>query len=353
MRILKNVRLNGKPTDIGVENGKIAAIGASLGEGRDFGGLNIYPGLIDIHSHGCIGYDTMDEENHLGEMAEYLLSEGTTTWYPTTMTMSREDIVRATSRPTFYEGGANIPGFHMEGPFINEKYKGAQNRDYISCPDMSLLDECGPIKMVTLAPELDGSMEFISKCPAVVSLGHTDTDYATAREAFERGARCLTHTYNAMPGIHHRAPGPIGAASDTDGVYAQLITDGVHIHPSSVRMLVSIMGEDRVIIISDGIRATGLADGEYSFGGQPISVKGGVALTEDGKLAGSTSTLFACVKKMVEFGYPVGRAVKMASENPARLMGLNKGKIEVGYDADFILTDDSFNLKYSIARGEF
>ena len=156
-----------------------------------------------------------------------------------------------------------------------------------------------------------------------------------------------------MPGIHHRAPGPIGAAADSEGVFAQIITDGVHIHPSAVRMLVSIMGEDRVIIISDGIRATGLSDGEYMFGGQPITVKGGVALTEDGKLAGSTATLFDCVKKMTEFGYSRETSVKMASENPARLMGLNKGKIEIGYDADFILTDEAFNLKYSIARGEF
>ena len=353
MKILKNVRLHGELTDIAVENGKIAKIGKDLGDGKDFEGLKIYPGLIDIHSHGCIGYDTMDEENHLDEMADYYLEHGTTTWYPTTMTMSREDIIRATSRNIDLGHGANIPGFHMEGPFINPKYKGAQNGDYIFAPNMELFRACPNVKMVSLAPELPHSKAFIEECPAVVSIGHTDADYETALGAFRAGAKCLTHTFNAMNGIHHRAPGPIGAASDFEGAYAQLITDGMHIAPASVRMLVKIMGEDRVIIISDSMCATGLADGEYMFGGQPIDVVDGVARIKAGNLAGSTTTLFGCVKAMISFGYPEETAVKMATENPARLMGLNKGRIEVGYDADFILVDDDFNLKYSIARGEF
>ena len=353
MKVLKNVRLGGKTVDIAVKDGKIAEIGENLGEGKDFGGLKIYPGLIDIHSHGCIGYDTMDEENHLEQMADRYLACGTTTWYPTTMTMSREDIIKATSRNINFGHGANIPGFHMEGPFINPKYKGAQNGDYIFAPNMDLFNACPNIKMVTIAPELPHSKEFIQNCPAVVSIGHTDADYETALGAFKTGAKCLTHTFNAMNGIHHRAPGPIGAASDFEGAYAQLITDGMHIAPASVRMLVKIMGEDRVIIISDSMCATGLEDGEYMFGGQPIDVKDGVARIKAGNLAGSTTTLFGCVKAMISFGYPEEVAVKMATENPARLMGLNKGKIEVGYDADFILVDDDFNLKHSIARGEF
>ena len=351
MKLLKNLSLDGRTVDIAVENGKIVNIGRLGGEGEDFGGAKVYPGLIDTHSHGCIGYDTM--EGNLPEMADWQLSRGVTTWYPTTMTMSEEDIIAATHRDIDFGHGANIPGFHMEGPFINKKFKGAQNEEYILAPSMELFNKCKNIKTVTIAPEAEGSEEFIKNCPAIVSLGHTDADYDTASRAFSLGARKLTHTYNVMPGIHHRAPGPIGAGSDAEGVYAELICDGKHIHPSAVKMLIKIFGEDRVILVSDSMRATGLGDGEYSFGGQKITVADGMALTEEGKLAGSTSTLFDCVRKAISFGIPEKTAVKMASENPARLMGLNKGKIEVGYDADLIIVDEGFNLIKAIARGEF
>lgn len=351
MKIIKNVRLYGKITDIGIENGKIAEIGENLGNGQDFGGAKIYPGLIDIHSHGCVGCDTMDSE--LGEMADWELLHGVTTWYPTTMTMSEEDIIKATKRDINLGHGANIPGFHMEGPFINKKYKGAQNEAFILPPSMELFNKCENIKKVTIAPEVEGSEEFIKNCPAVVSLGHTDADYDTCMKAFKAGAKSLTHTYNVMPGIHHRSPGPIGAGSDSEGVFAELICDGKHIHPSAVRMLIKIFGKDRITLVSDSMRAAGLGDGVYSFGGQKTVVKDGTALTEEGKLAGSTSSLFDCVRVAISFGIPEEDAVKMASENPAREMGLNKGKIEVGYDADFIIVDDDFNLIKAIARGEF
>ena len=351
MKILKNVSLYGKTTDIAVENGKISAIGNLSGEGVDFGGARIFPGLIDTHSHGCIGLDTM--EGGLEEMADFQLSRGVTTWYPTTMTMSEEDIIAATRRDINFGHGANIPGFHMEGPFINKKFKGAQNEAYILPPSMELFNKCKNIKTVTIAPEVEGSEEFIKNCPAVVSIGHTEANYDTAMRAFELGAKKLTHTYNVMPGIHHRAPGPIGAGSDSESVYAELICDGKHVHSSAVKMLIKIFGEDRIILISDSMRATGLGDGEYSFGGQKVIVKNGTALTEGGNLAGSTSTLFDCVKVAISFGIKAETAVKMASENPARLMGLSKGKIEVGYDADFIIVDDDFNLIKAIARGQF
>ena len=235
MKIIKNVNLYGKITDIGVENGKIAKIGSLSGEGEDFGGARIFPGLIDVHSHGAINFDTMDAK--LDEMADWELSRGVTTWYPTTMTMSREDIIAATSVNINLGHGANIPGFHMEGPFINAKYKGAQHEGYIIPPSMELFNACKNIKKVTVAPEVAGAMEFIKECPAVVSVGHTDADYDTCIEAFKCGAKSITHTYNVMPGIHHRAPGPIGAAADTEGVYCELICDGFHVHPSAVRML--------------------------------------------------------------------------------------------------------------------
>lgn len=351
MKIIKNVTLYGKRVDIGVENGRIAAIGTLSGEGTDFGGAKIYPGLIDVHSHGTIGRDTMDAR--LDEMADWELMNGVTTWYPTTMTMSEADIVAATSVNIDLGHGANIPGFHMEGPFINVKYKGAQNEEYIIPPSMELFNKCKNIKKVTVAPETEGAMEFIEKCPAVVSLGHTDADYETCMEAFRRGAKSLTHTYNVMPGIHHRAPGPIGAGSDSEGVFAELICDGKHIHPSAVKMLIKIFGKDRIIFVSDSMCATGLPDGEYMFGGQKTIVKDQTARTVTGNLAGSTSSLFECVRTAISFGIPEEDAVKMASENPARSMGLNKGKIEVGYDADFIIVDNDFNLIKAIVRGEF
>ena len=351
MKILKNVMLRGNITDITVDGGKIISLEKTDKPGVDFKGNKIYPGLIDIHIHGCIGYDTM--EGGLAEMSDWLLENGTTAWYPTTMSMSEADIVKATSQNIDVGHGASILGFHMEGPFINKKYKGAMNEKYIIAPSKELLAKCKNVKRITLAPEIEGSSEFIKDCALQVSIGHTDTDYETAKGAFRAGATSITHTYNVMPGIHHRAPGPIGAGFDTDGVFAELISDGVHIHPSAVRMLVKMYGADRVILVSDSMRAAGLSDGEYEFGGQTMTVKNSVALTENGNLAGSTATLFYCVKQAISFGIKEEDAVKMATENPARLMKLNKGKIEVGYDADFIIVDKDFNLVKAIARGEF
>lgn len=350
MKIIKNVKLNGQITDIGVEDGVIAAIGKLDGEGEDFGGAEIYPGLIDIHTHGCVGKDTMEAE--LEEMSLHMLKVGTTTWYPTTMTMSEEDIIRATEVDITKVGGANIPGFHLEGPFINVTYKGAQNEKYVIPPTMELVKKCKNVKRITLAPEIEGALEFIKSCDTTVSIGHSTCDYDTAMAAFKNGAKSLTHTYNCMSPLHHRAPGPIPAGAES-GAYAELICDGIHVHPAMVRLLVKLYGEDKVILISDSMRAAGLNDGVYDLGGLPITVKSGVALTENGKLAGSTTNVFACVKNAIAFGISKDAAVKMATENPARLMGLTtKGKIEVGYDADFIIVDDQFNLIRAIARGE-
>ena len=347
-KILKNANLYGETVDIIIEDGVFAFIGKTEEDGEDVHGLKIYPGLIDIHTHGVNGVDTMDSE--LAEMSRYYLAHGTTTWYPTTMTMSEEDIIKACHANTVIEGGANIPGFHMEGPFINIKYKGAQNGKYVIPPSMELFNKCEHIKIVTVAPEVEGSLEFIRECPAVVALGHTEADYDLAMAAFKAGAKCLTHTFNVMPSIHHRKPGPVPAGADADA-YAQLICDGVHVHPSVVRMLVKLYGTDRVVLISDSMRATGLGDGVYDLGGQAITVTDGKAYTDGGNLAGSTATLFDCVKCAIAFGIPEADAVKMASEVPANLMGINKGKIQVGYDADYIIVDGDFNLVTAYASG--
>ena len=351
MKIVKNVRHKGEIVDIAVEGGKIVGIGKYEGEGVDFGGNKIYPGLIDTHSHGLFGMDTMDAD--YTEMAKLYLKGGTTTWYPTTMTVSADAIIKSTKANIKVEGGANIPGFHLEGPFINAKYKGAQNEKYVINPTLDLLRRAELVKKITVAPESDGAIDFIKKCPCVVSIGHTDTDYNTAKAAFEAGAKCLTHTFNCMPGMHHRNPGPIPAGAEA-GAYAELICDGVHVHPAMVRLLVSMYGTDRIILISDSVRPCGLGDGIYELGGLETKVVDGKAYTMGGNLAGSTSMLIDCVRCAIKFGIAEEDAVKMATENPARLMGLDtKGKIEVGMDADFIIVDDEFGLVASVARGEF
>ena len=354
MKLIKNVKHKNKLVSIAIEDGRIKDIISAECDcyadapSVDFGGAKIYPGLIDIHSHGAIGIDTMDAT--LNELAKFYLSQGTTTWYPTTMTMSHEDILRSLVAECDGEG-ANIPGFHLEGPYINPDCCGAQDPRYAILPTIEDFKTYPSVKLVTIAPELDGAIEFIKKCDAVVCLGHTAASYDEAKLAFDAGAKCLTHTFNAMNGIHHRAPGPIPAGAEC-GAYAQLICDGIHIHPSVIRMLVALYGTDRVILISDSMCATGLSDGVYGLGGQAVTVKDGKATLANGAIAGSSVTLFECVRRAVSFGIDEESAFKMASENPARMMGLNKGKIEIGYDADFVIVDESLSLLRAIARGE-
>ena len=349
-QIFKNALIDGKMLDIKTENGKIIGIGIFDAEGYDLGGLSVFPGLVDIHTHGCIGYDTMDG-GHLDEMSGYLAKNGVTAWFPTTMTMDMETVQNVVNADIAPNCGAEVCGFHMEGPYIAVSRKGAQNAEYIKNPDIEEFKKLKNISLVTVAPELEGSMEFIKECDAVVCIGHTDADYDCSCRAMDCGARCLTHTFNAMPPLSHREPGPVGAAIDKNA-YVQVISDGLHIHKSVVMMLYRTFGADRMVLISDSMRATGLSDGEYDLGGQPITVKNSVARTSDGTLAGSTSTLLQCVKKAIEFGIPVNDAFKMASQTPSELMHLNKGRIEVGYDADFIAFDDDFNLKLCVIGGE-
>ena len=348
--IYKNADINGVLTDIEVEDGKIKYIGKLSADGFDLCQNRVFPGLCDTHSHGMIGYDTMDGDG-LIKMSQYLARNGVTSWLPTTMTMDMDTIKAVVNNNMPKTDGAQILGFHMEGPYISPKHKGAQNEKFIKCPDTDEFNSLKHIKKITIAPELSGSMEFIRNCDAVVSLGHTDADYECASEAFRNGARCLTHTFNAMMPLHHRNPGPIGAAIDNDG-YVEVICDGLHIHKSVIKMLYRTFGRDRMILISDSMRATGLDDGEYEFGGQMITVKDSVARTQEGAIAGSTTNLMGCVRKAIEFGIPIDDAFKMASNTPATLIGVNKGRLEAGYDADFIAVDDKLNVVHTVIMGE-
>ena len=206
-------------------------------------------------------------------------------------------------------------------------------------------------KIVTIAPELPGSEEFIRAAVsqgACVAIGHTDCDYATAARAFAAGAACLTHTCNAMPPLLHREPGPIGAAM-MHGGYAQVIADGIHLHPAMVMALYRMFGRERMILISDSIRAAGLPDGQYDLGGQAVTVKDGQArLTVNGALAGSTTPLLTVVQRAISFGIPARDAFAMASETPATMLGLNKGRLDVGYDADLLLCTPAYELKEAL-----
>lgn len=341
--IYKN--LNNGTLDIVTEDGKITYLGKTPEDGIDLNGKNVYAGLVDVHSHGCIGHDVMDGAEGFYEMLKFQASHGVTSWLATTMTVDMENIKAVVNAELpIGEGIANCIGFHAEGPYISAKYKGAQNEKYIKAPDLAEFSELKNVKMVTIAPELDGAEDFIKNCNCVVSLGHTDCDYDTAIKAINSGASCLTHTFNAMPAIHHRNPGPIGAAAEKE-IYAQVICDGLHIHKAAILMLYKIFGSDKMVLISDSMRATGMPNGEYDLGGLNIIVKDGAARLADGTLAGSTATLFDCVKKAIEFGIPQADAFKMASETPANLLGLtNKGRLEIGADADFITVDENINL---------
>lgn len=347
--IYKNAYIDGKTIDIEVIGGKISFIGKTDKDGFDLKNRKVFAGLADIHSHGCMGFDTMDG-NHLDEMCEFMAKNGVTSWLPTTMTMDMCTIKSVVNGEIPNSKGAEILGYHLEGPYISAKYKGAQNEKYIIPPDINEFEKLENIKMVTVAPELENAFDFIEKCKAVVAIGHTDCDYECAKEAIKLGAKCLTHTFNAMPPIHHRKPGPIGAAFD-ENIFVQVICDGIHIHQSVIRMLYKMFGAERMILISDSMRATGLSDGEYEFGGQKICVKNSVARTQDGAIAGSTSTLLNCVKKAMEFGISENDAFKMASQTPCELLGIKKGKIEVGYDADFIVLDDDYNVIHTVIDG--
>ncbi|MBR4761395.1 MAG: amidohydrolase family protein, partial [Clostridia bacterium] len=248
--------------------------------------------------------------------------------------------------------GANVLGFHIEGPYISAKKAGAQDTQFIRKPDIEEYRQLKNVKMVTIAPEVPGAIEFIGLCDAICSIGHTDCDYDTAISAIDAGANCLTHTFNAMPPMLHRAPGPIGAAIEK-GIYAQLICDGLHVAKGAVWSLYKALGAERVCLISDSISPAGLCDGEYKSGGLSVTLKGGECRLENGTLAGSTSFLLDCVKCAIKFGIPEADAFKMATETPARLLGVNKGKIEVGYDADIIVLDDNYNLINTVIGGVF
>ena len=258
-------------------------------------------------------------------------------------------------------GGADLCGINLEGPFLSYEKKGAQNGDWLRNPDAELLRRLiaasnGLVKLVSVAPELPGAIDFIESVgeEVTVSLAHTTADYDTAMKAFRAGARQVTHLFNAMPPFSHRAPGVVGAALDTPGCMVELICDGVHIHPSVVRAVFRMFGAERVILISDSMRAAGMPDGQYTLGGQDVTVRGRHATLADGTLAGSVTDLMGCLQTAVSMGIPMAAAVRAAAVNPARAIGAYSrvGSLESGKLANLAILNRDYSLRTVIFRGE-
>ncbi|GAB6116718.1 N-acetylglucosamine-6-phosphate deacetylase [Thermoanaerobacter brockii subsp. lactiethylicus] len=357
--------------DLLISEGKISNIGKNLStddvEIIDVEGKKIVPGFIDIHIHGGVGYDTMNATYEaLNAISIHLAKHGVTSFCATTMTMDVPYILNALKNinETMKKGtgGAQILGAYVEGPFISKEHKGAQDEKYIIQPDKELFDKFlevsgDNIKVVALAPEKDpdGSfVEHVTKKGVKVSLGHTNATYEEMKNGVDHGATIAVHTYNGMKGLHHREPGALGEVFLDDRIYSEVISDFIHTHPASVKILIKIKGTDKVILISDAMPACGLGDGEYIFGGQKVLVKEGVAKLENGSLAGSTLTLDKALANITFLGVPLFEACKMASLNPAKAIGVDnrKGSIKVGKDADIVVLNNDLTVYMTIIEGK-
>lgn len=334
-------------------------------------GRYIMPGLVDTHFHGCAGYDFCDgTAEAMQAIGSYEMTHGITTICPATMTLAEDTLkgicsacAEAVEQEVLKEG---IPfkdvlkGIYLEGPFISMEKKGAQNPAYVRKADLEMLKELqqaakGLIRIVVIAPETEGAMECIRAGRDLFrfSIAHTCADYDTAMEAIKEGAAHVTHLYNAMPPFTHRKPGVIGAAAEDERTMAELICDGIHIHPSVVKSTFKLFGADRMILISDSMMATGMEDGEYALGGQPVQVKGNLATLADGTIAGSATNLYDCMKKAIEMGVPKEDAVRAATRNPAVAVGIEDecGILQAGRKADILISDKNFTLCEVIKSG--
>lgn len=363
---------------------KIISIGEPLDGAKIIDAENnfVAPGFINIHIHGAAGVDTMDDDlNALKKFAEFLPSAGVTSFLPTTMTMPLEKIYRALERIRLgknFSHGAKILGAHVEGPFISKKFKGAQAEENILPADFSLIKNfVDVIKIITVAPEEIGtrneglgtrvlnqspvpspqSLDFIDRClekNIIVSIGHSAATYEEAIAAIARGANHVTHLFNAQSGLHHRKPGVVGAALDSNAT-VELITDNVHVHPAAQRIVAKIKPRSEIILITDSCRACGVGDGLSELGGQKVFVKGNVATLADGTLVGSVAKMNEVLKNFcANTKLDVAAGVELVTKNPAvKLKIFDKlGSLEVGKAADITLFDDDFNIKKTFVGGK-
>jgi len=352
--------------DIVIRDGFFAEKEVEGDEVLDGEGCYAIPGLVDVHFHGCVGADFCDgTPEAIATIAKYEASQGITTIVPATMTLSEEELMKIMENAGAYNSdkGAILAGINMEGPFISAKKKGAQAATHIRKPDIAMFKRLqaasnGLIKLCDIAPEEDGAMEFIEavRDEVKVSFAHTTANYDTAKKGYDLGACHATHLYNAMPPFAHRDPGVVGAARDSEHVMVELICDGIHIHPSMVRATFEMFGQDRVVMISDSMRATGLSDGLYTLGGQDVKVVGKLAtLVSDGAIAGSATNLMDCVRTAVfDMDIPLETAIGCATANPARSVGLydKYGSISTGKVGNVVLLNYDLSLKAVIIKGE-
>lgn len=352
--------------DVRTKEDRIIEIRNSM-EGNDIidgSGKLLLPGFIDIHSHGCVGYDfSTATPEEIEKMCEFYASLGITSILATTMTEEYTLLQRAMGNINAAilkeNKGARILGINMEGPYLGCDKKGAHDANYllpISYTTFEELDELSGnhIRMIDLDPKLDGALHFIKKYQnkKIISLAHTSCNYDLACEAFQAGANHITHLFNAMNGLHHREPSLIGALSDFD-VFAELIADGIHIHPSVIRMMFKL-DKKKMVLISDSMSASGLEDGTYELGGQKVYVKNKKATLEDGTIAGSTTNVYEAIKNCIHFGVTLEDAILSATLLPAKSIKADQevGDIKVGKKADFVLTDMDLNIKRVFINGE-
>ena len=338
-----------------VEDGKFTEILDYIPaeDGMDLEGKYVIPGLVDVHNHGNSNADFSDGDYEgVKAMAKFLASVGVTSFAPASMTLPYETLdaafrVAAKFHKDAPAGHSRLMGIQMEGPFFSYAKKGAQTGAYLKDPDFEAFEKLfsaseGLVRIVDMAAELPGAVDFAQKASKLctVSIAHSDTGYEDAKAVFAAGATHLTHLFNAMPGIHHRKPGPIGAASENDNVYAELICDGQHVHESAVRMAFKLFS-GRVCLVSDALRCAGMPDGQYELGGQDVFLKGGIARLADGTIAGSASNLYECMRNAVAFGISKEEAILSATYNPAKQIGRADeiGAIAPGLLADFVVCD--------------
>jgi N-acetylglucosamine-6-phosphate deacetylase len=363
-----------------VDGGRIASVGRrgeiavpAGAQRQEARGLTVVPGFVDVHIHGAGGRDVMEATpDALSTVAGCVAKHGTTSLVATTVTAGEAETCRAASgiaawieaqrsRPPAPAPQAEILGIHFEGPFISAARRGVHPAEHIATPSVDLftkfLDAArGAGLILTLAPELPGALALIFAARqrgVVVSLGHTDASYAQATDAIAHGAQHAAHVFNAMRPFAHRETGVIGAVLTSSGITAELIADGVHVDAAAMRVLLAAKGFHGVILVSDGIAATGMPDGKYRLGTFEVSVSGGVPRNADGKLAGSTLTLDRALRNIVALGVPLAEALSMLTANPARLLGLEKkkGALVPGADADLVLLDSRLEIAGVMTRG--
>lgn len=331
----------------------------------DLNGKYVVPGFIDVHIHGSNGADAMDGTvEALKTISSYIATKGTTKFLATTLTSSKEELINVLKIAADLQDkeidGATIFGVHMEGPYFDIEYKGAQNEKYMKpATEKEIKDyldvKPGLVKMMSLSPHTEQSIEtvkFLRENGVIVSVGHSAAKFNDVMKAVDAGLSHSTHTFNGMRGINHREPGVAGAVLISDKINAEVIFDKIHIHPEIVRLMIKAKGTDKVVCITDAMAATGLPNGDYKLGELDVYVKDGEArLKSNDSLAGSVLTMDKAFKHVIELGYPIYEAVKLTSTNAAVEFGLNAGAIEVGKEADFTVLDDSYNVDMTIVNG--